>query len=189
MIEQKFHFGQQLSEAARGGAEAMISLLGKSLPASIESVNGSMAKVRIEINSDFVFPLIEVPIVGSQYVRAPFQKGDKGAVISIDASIAAMIGMSNTAADLGEPGNISALVFIPLGNAGWVSVDSKTLVLTGLTDVMLRNDSHQTVIEDQYNAWNTLITQILSAIDTQLKALGQPGISSIVITNPIKARA
>jgi len=187
MIEQKFHFGAQVGESARGGAETIISLLGKSLPASIDSVNGSIAIVKIEVNSDFVFPLMEVPIAGSEYVRLPLQKGDKGAVISCDASIAAMIGLTDTAADLSDTGNMSSLYFIPLGNKNWASVDGKTLVLTGLTDVLLRNDSHQTVIEDQYTAWNTLI-QALTAVDTQLKALGQPGITTIP-TNPIKVRA
>jgi len=194
MIEQKFHFGQLFGEAARGGAETMLSLIARSLPASIDSVNGSMAKVKIEIGSDFNFPLIDVPIQGSQYVREPFQKGDKGIVMPCDASIAAMIGLKNASATLDQPGNLSALIFIPLGNSQWTSVDGQMLVLTGLSDVMVRDNTHQVQLED-LNTMLAALSNLITTLNTNFATIGpflttpQTFAAIAAIPNAVKPRA
>lgn len=159
---QKFSLERSVGEAARHGAATMLSMIGKSLPASIVSINGAIATVKLEVLSDFNLPTLRVPIAGSLYVREPLQKGDLGWIVSCDAEIAAMCGLGQGVADLSQPGNLSAKIFLPLGNANWKPVDPNMLVLTGLSDVMIRDNSYQVQLEDL----NTMLTDLSSLIAT-----------------------
>lgn len=190
---QKFVLERSIGEAARKGASTMLAMLGKSLPASIVSINGSIATVKLEVLSDFNLPTLKVPVAGSQYVREPLQKGDMGFVLSCDAEIAAMCGLGEGVADLSKPGNLSAKIFVPLGNANWKPVDANMLVLTGLSDVMIRDNAHQVQLED-LNTMLAALSALITTLNTYFGTIGPlltapqtfPPISAI--PNAVKAR-
>jgi hypothetical protein len=64
-------------------------------------------------------------------MRVPYQKGDLGFCIPADAVLAGVSGMGGGVANLSLPANLSALVFMPIGNKNWSSVDSNAVVLYG----------------------------------------------------------
>jgi hypothetical protein len=198
---QKLSFQVALGQIARNGAEKSIGLLGKGLPASIVSVNGGIAKIKFEVLSDYNMPQIEVPIAGSEYARAPLKAGDKGIVLSCDTSIAGVCGLSTDTSDLSAAPNLSALTFFPIGNKNWQSVDPDMYVITGRSDVMLRDNSHQLQLEDENTSWNSLISQLNTILDditakVNAAALTTTGLTPpanfahiTANTNPVKARA
>ena len=157
---QKLLFQKSLAEIASGGANDAISLLARTLPASVIVAKGSIVEVKFELLTEYNLPPIKVPVAGSEYVREPIQPGDKGILIPCGASISAVSGQGENTADLSVPANLSAFVFMPIGNAKWKSVDAGSLVLSGLTDVLLRNTVHQMKIEDVFLSWNTLIADL-----------------------------
>jgi len=196
---QKFPLQVSLGNIAKKGANDAISLLGMSLPCSIVSVSGAFVTVKFEILSDYNLPQIQVPVLGSLYVREPLQAGDKGVLIPCDASIAGITGQDGSTADMSPPANLSGLMFLPIGNMNWKSVDPSMLTLTGLSDLMVRNNSHQLQLEDINTAWNTLISDInalLLIIAPAINAAANTfaGIPPVVLTpipvtvNPVKPR-
>ena len=126
-----------LIQTARKQTHRASELTGKSMPASVVSVSGSIATVKIEINSEFTIPHITVPILGSEYIRLPIQAGCKGMVISSEYYIGAMSGLGPGVADMRIQGNMSNLVFVPLGNKKWASVSADVLTMYGVSGVLL----------------------------------------------------
>lgn len=198
--DQKFSLQESLGRIARNGAKESIGIMAKILPASVVSANGAMVKVKIEVLSDYNLPQIEIPVLGSVYVREPLQAGDAGILIPCDASISAISGQGTNTADLVQPPNMSAFAFLPIGNKKWKGVDGNMLVLTGVSDVMIRDNSHQLQLEDENASWNSLISQInnlltdiASKINTAATTYtGMPPITFTQITaetNPVKPRA
>lgn len=180
-----------LGNVAKTGAKDAISLLGSNLPASIVSINGSIATVKFEVLSDYNLPHITVPVLTSQYVREPLQQGDMGILIACDASISAISGMGQNKANLSQPANLSALAFLPIGNKNWKSVDPNMLVLTGLNDVMIRDNTHQVQLEDL----NTAFTSLIADINNRLSIIGPLLTTPTTLVpipstdNPVKPRA
>jgi hypothetical protein len=183
---------QSINTAARRSAQTMIGLMSRSLPASIESVNGSIAIVKIEIIGDVTLPQIEVPIVGTEYVLEPFQKGDKGVLIPCDADISAMCGFGENVADLSRTGNLSSMIFFPIGNKKWKNADADMLTLSGLSDVMIRDKSHQLQLEDMNTSFNALVSRINALLLTIGAGLTTPTVLTPLVAseiNPVKVRA
>ena len=157
---QRFDFRTKLNELAQNQARKAIEQLGTSLPASIVSITGQIAVVQFEVLPIGQLPQVKIPIMGSEYVRQPFQPGAKGFVMPVDASIFTVAGMTTGTANMNPLPNLSSLVFFPIGNMNWKAVDPQSLVLTGLSDVMMRDNAHQMTLEGLNTAFLSLITDL-----------------------------
>jgi hypothetical protein len=126
----------------------------------------------------------------SSYVQQPFQPGDKGFVMPVDASIFTVAGITQGTANLNPMPNLSNLVFFPVGNKLWPSVDPLSLVLTGINDVMIRDKTHQTSLEKENIAWTTLIADLNTLLLTIGAGLTTPTVLPPILAtvNPITAR-
>jgi len=188
---QRFDFRTKLNELAQNQARKAISLLGMSLPASIVEVTGQIATVKFEVVTEgYVLPTVTIPIMTSSYVQQPFQPGDKGFVMPVDASIFTVAGITQGTANLNPMPNLSNLVFFPVGNKLWPSVDPLSLVLTGINDVMIRDKTHQTSLEKENIAWTTLIADLNTLLLTIGAGLTTPTVLPPILAtvNPITAR-
>ena len=148
---QKTPLAKSLNAFATGKALDAIQLLGKALPASVISMTGSIVTVAFELQSDFTLPQVSIPLATSQYMRVPLQPGDKGMVIPADARLGGVSGLGDGTSTLDQPGNLSALAFVPLANAAWFAVDPDVTTIYGPKGVKLRNvagDTHVTVADD-----------------------------------------
>ncbi len=121
-----------------------IQNLAKGLPCSVVSCTGSIVTVKFEIVSGFTLPQVTLPMFGGEYIRYPTQPGDKGVVIPMDADIAAISGLGTGTADLSQPGNLTALVFLPISNTAWSAVDPNAVTIYGPNGVVLRDTQSQT---------------------------------------------
>lgn len=111
----------------------------RSMPATVVSMSGSIATVNFEIDSGFAIPQIQVPVLGAEYIRQPLQKGCKGVVLSSDYYIGAMSGLGPGTATLAKRGNLSNLIFVPIGNSNFSSYDGSQLTLYGVDGVKIIN--------------------------------------------------
>jgi len=116
-----------------------MQLTGKSLPCHVVSVSGAIVTVAFDIASDFTLPNVKIPLFGPEYVRYPIQDGDKGAVIAFDARLGGNSGLGSGVADLSQPANLTALVFLPFGNTEWEDVDPDAVTVYGPNGVVLRD--------------------------------------------------
>lgn len=134
---RKLPIYSSLIETARKASTRAVHMDGRSMPATVVSVSGSIATVNFELESDFTIPQIAVPIFGAEYIRQPIQKGCKGVVIASDYYLGAMSGLGPGRATLPKRGNLSNLVFFPIGNSGWEGVDPDTLTMYGVSGVKI----------------------------------------------------
>jgi hypothetical protein len=141
--------GRSIGYAGEVAAQNRAQRLGRCYPCSVVSVDGALITVKFELQSGpFNFPQVQMPLFGPEYIRYPIQPGDKGMAISADVYIGQMSGMGpdGTTADLSEQPNLSTLVFLPIGNKTWSSVNKDAVTIYGPDGVVLRDKaSHCTI--------------------------------------------
>jgi hypothetical protein len=144
---------RSLNQIADRAAKRFIQLTGKSLPASLVSINGSIATVKIELTGiGWIIPQITVPLAGSEFVRLPLQAGTKGWVKSADSSLGAMSGLGAATTGYVQPANLQACVFEPIGNVAFAAPeDPNQLELYGNDGLLVKS----TVNKEWYARWTT----------------------------------
>lgn len=130
---------QSLNQFAQKKAISRIQELGKALPCSVVSVNGAIVTVQFNVNSEFTLPQVTIPLFGPIYIRYPIQPGDLGIVIPADAYLGGVSGLGGGVASLTARNNLSALVFLPIGNTAWSEVDPNAVTIYGPNGVVLRD--------------------------------------------------
>jgi hypothetical protein len=143
----KTPLAKSLSSFAEKKINDAFQLTGKGLPCSVVSVAGAIVTVKFEVqNIPFTLPQVTIPLFGPEYVRYPIQKGDKGTVIPFDAYLGGMSGLGGGVADLTQRANLSSLVFLPIGNKLWTSVDPNAVTIYGPNGVVLRDTGSDSII-------------------------------------------
>lgn len=141
---QKTWLARTLNQFGQKKAAEAIQLLGKALPCSVAAIPTAgipIVVVKFEINAaPFTLPHVTVPVFGFEYARFPIHVGCKGVVFPADFYLGGISGLGGGTADLTQPSNLSALVFFPVGNAGWTASEAPNkLVLYGPDGVILRD--------------------------------------------------
>ncbi len=146
---QKTPIAAGLQRMATQRASDAIQLLGRALPASVVSVDGAIVTVKFEITTNlFTLPQVTCPLAGSEYIRLPIQAGCKGVVIPADARLGPVSGLGGKTADLSQPANLAALMFLPIGNKGWEApTNPNELELWGPEGVLIRSPDKQASVE------------------------------------------
>jgi hypothetical protein len=143
----KTPFGQALNRLSQLRATDVAKLLGQGLPASVVSVSGSIVTVKFEITGPFTLPHVTMPVGSSEYVRLPLQPGDRGVALPASAYLGGVSGLGGGVADLTQRANLSNLVFFPIGNKSFSTVNGQSLVLYGPSGVTLEDKAKTAVID------------------------------------------
>jgi hypothetical protein len=131
---QKTPLQTSLNRLSAGASQNAIQRTGKTYPCSVVKVAGSIVTVKFEIiDPNITLPPATMPVFGPEYIRYPLQVGCKGMAIAADAFIGQMSGLGTGVATLAPQPNLSALMFMPIGNTGFQPADPNTLVLYGNT--------------------------------------------------------
>lgn len=139
---------QTLNRAAAKRAADAIQQLGKALPCHVVSVAGQIVTVSFDlINVTWTLPNVTLPAMSWPWALAPIQVGDRGLTVPADAYMGGVSGIGGGTADLTLPGNLSALVFVPVGNAGWAPATVENAWdIFGPQGVVLRDQASHCVI-------------------------------------------
>lgn len=142
---QRTPIARTLPLAAQRAALDEIEQRGYALPCHVTAVAGAIVTVAFDATaSGAPIPPCRMPIAGAEYVRIPVQVGMKGVAYpaSVDISIETGLGPGGALPDVSTlPANLSALVFVPVGNSGWAaSPNANALVLYGATGGVLLQD-------------------------------------------------
>lgn len=149
---QKTPLGLSLNRFARSKALDQIAKTGRSLPCQVVSIKGSIVQVAFQVQQPAgwtqpTIPNVTIPVAGSEYIRQPIQPGCKGFAIAADAYLGGMSGIGGGIATLTTPGNLTALVFQPIGNSGWFVVDGNILTQYGPGGVTLMDQGQTTFVK------------------------------------------
>jgi hypothetical protein len=131
---------QSLDAFGQRKAFDAVSKTGRALPCEVVSVEGSIVTVKFDVTSGFTLPNTRMAVGSSEFVRLPVRQGTKGVAFPATASLGAITGLGGTTSNLAQPGNLQALVFVPVGNTSFFSVDGNYLVLYGPNGVTLRDE-------------------------------------------------
>ncbi|ELF2654842.1 TPA: hypothetical protein RMM48_002401 [Escherichia coli] len=144
-VDHKLNFGQNLNRFAERKFSEAFQAAGKVLPVNFVKRQGNMVTVSFELHdTPYIFPQVTIPIFGPQYVRYPMQPGDKGIVIPGDTYLGGVSGQGGGTADLTPPANLSALVYLPISNTEWESVDENVVTIYGPEGVTIRDSGSNT---------------------------------------------
>lgn len=133
---QKTPLSRTLSRFATQKALDEIQKRGYALPGHVTAVNGQIVTVSFDV-SDVTMNPVTMPIFGAEYMRLPVQEGGKGVAFPCSTYIGGVSGLggAGTTADLTTlQGNLSTLVWFPVGNKNWTvppGSDADTLALYG----------------------------------------------------------
>ena len=145
---QKLPLARSLNRLAERKVYEVFHNTGKALPCSVVAVTNSIVTVKFEVqNTPFTLPQVTCPMFGPEYIRYPTQIGDKGVVFAADAYLGGMTALGGGVADLAIRGNLSCLVFFPVGNNDWSNTDNaNAVVLYGPDGVILRDTNKKTLV-------------------------------------------
>lgn len=144
-IDKKLNFGGNMHRFADQKIADAMQMAGKVLPASVVSRSGNMVTVSFLLRDiPFMLPQVTLPLFGPQYIRYPMQPGDRGIVIPADTYLGGASGQGGGTADLTQPANLSALVFLPISHTEWENVDGQVLTLYGPEGVTIRDAGSKT---------------------------------------------
>ena len=135
-LAQKVPFAVSLNNTVERQIEDHQQGLGKILPCSVVAVDGAIVTVNFEVDSENItIPPVTCPIAESEYTRLPVQIGDKGICIAANTRLGGISGLGLGLAPLSSPSNLGGLVFVPISNKNWFTVDGTYLVLYGINGV------------------------------------------------------
>ncbi len=148
-IALKKQLSSNLARVIRSADKDASQLAGQEWPVSVVSVNGAIVTVAFEVAADFTLPQVTVPIAESRYVRLPVQVGDKGFVTAATARLGGVTGLGSGLAPLTPPTNLGGLVYVPLGNVDWQTIDANAVVIQAPNGAkILTDDGHSEIIVD-----------------------------------------
>lgn len=125
-------------------AQQAIQYQGAALPCRVVSVNGAIVTVAFQANSLWTLPNITIPKAESPWVRMPTQAGDLGVTMPADWYLGGISGLGGGVADTAQPGNLSALVFVPVSNANSGPIDANAAQVQGPNGAILRTTAGTT---------------------------------------------
>lgn len=133
---QRTWLARALNQTAAQRADDALVGAGLMLPCQVTSVSSAgpqIVTVAFQVKTALTLPPVTLPTIGSRYVRLPIQVGDLGFCVRADARLGGVSGLGQTT-DLSTPSNMGALVFAPIGNMGWSSVNPNAVTITDPTN-------------------------------------------------------
>jgi hypothetical protein len=128
----KLAIQKNANQLAINRAQQAIQNTGRALPCRVVKVSGATVTVAFELNSaPWTLPQITIPKAESPWIRMPTQVGDKGITMPGDAYLGGVSGLGGGTATLARPGNLSALVFVPVSNKGSAPIDQNAAQIEG----------------------------------------------------------
>lgn len=116
-----------------------IERLGQGLPCHVTKVTGQIVTVAFDIaETGATLPSVTIPIATWKYDWEPVQIGDQGFTTVATARLGGVSGLGGGTADLSQPANLTALVFVPIANKSWTVPNVNQRVVQGPEGVLLR---------------------------------------------------
>lgn len=142
---QKTPFARTIPRLAQRMALDEIAKRGQALPGHVIAVDGPIVTVNFDVQG-VTLPQVAMPLFGPEYIRYPIQPqtedygGDLGVAFPADVYLGGVSGLGGGTADDTRRGNLSTLVWFPIGNKNWAQPpggDADTHVLYGKTALLL----------------------------------------------------
>ena len=156
-FSQKIPLAVSLANFTEQAVQEGLSGLGQVYPCTVKSVGldgagNTVVTVNFEINpvsstgTKITLPEVTMPIAESKYVRLPVQVGDQGIAIAASVRIGGITGLGAGLAPLAPASNLGALVFLPVSNTAWTTLDPNAVVISASNGAIIRTDDGKAVV-------------------------------------------
>lgn len=160
---EKIPLSRTMPKLVERGALDEIGALGLALPGHVVAVSGAIVTVAFDV-AGATLPQVTMPVAGSQYVRLPIQIGDIGVAVPASVYLGGASGLGGGVATLYQRGNLSSLIWQPIGNKNWTAVNADYVVVQGPSGVQIQ-DMSGTVVATFDKSSGVSITFGSGAID------------------------
>lgn len=141
----KLSVQKSANRVAINRAKQAIQNTGQALPCRVTGVSGSIVTVAFEVKSaPWTLPPVTIPKAESNWIRMPTQMGDFGMVMPADAYLGGVSGLGGGTASMTRPGNLSALVFVPVSNKNSPPIDQNAAQVQGPNGAIIRTTAGTT---------------------------------------------
>jgi hypothetical protein len=132
---------------------------GRALPCRVTAISGQIVTVAFEMDtSPWTLQPISIPKNESPWVIQSTQIGDKGVTMPSDVYLGGISGLGGGTASFTRRGNLSALVFVPVGNTSTTPIDPNATQVQGPNGAILRTTEGATTSSVVTNQEGTTIT-------------------------------
>ena len=124
---------QDLQNIALRAVHIVMGMLGKSLPCHVTQTAGQIVTVAFDLpqGAPWILPEIALPVASSPYDYLPLQVGDTGFTVPADAYLGGISGLGGGQATWNRPGNLDALVFVPVGQKSFTAINANARIMQG----------------------------------------------------------
>lgn len=183
------------NQLAINRAAQEIQKQGRALPCRVTNVSGQIVTVEFELDTaPWTLPPISIPKAESPWIIQSTQDGDKGVTMPADVYLGGISGLGGGTASFIRRGNLSALVFVPVGNTSTTPIDPNATQVQGPNGVILQTTTGPTSSIVTNSSGTTITfettTLVINASGITLTVGGQTftwGGTQAVSTLPIKA--
>ena len=147
-INQKVPFAVSLTNYIQSKIDASQEYYGQILPCVVTEVNGSFVTVNFQVDTggEFTFPPVTCPIAESEYVRIPVKVKDTGICIPAATRLGGITGTGTGLAPLGLQPNLGGLVFVPIANINWETLDPNAVVINAPNGSIIRTQDGNAIV-------------------------------------------
>ena len=124
---------EDLQAIARRAVLLVMDVMGKSLPCHVTEVAGQIVTVAFDMpqGQPWILPSVTLPVASSPYDYIPLQVGDTGFTVPADAYLGGISGLGGGQATWARPGNLDALVFVPVGKQSFSAANANARIIQG----------------------------------------------------------
>lgn len=156
-FSQKIPLAISLANFTEQSVQEGLSGLGQVYPCTVKEVGvdgegNTVVTVNFEINpvsstgNKITLPPVTMPIAESSYIRLPVQVGDTGIAISASVRIGGITGLGTGLAPLSPASNLGALVFLPVSNVNWDTLDPDAVVINAPNGSIIRTEDGKAIV-------------------------------------------
>ncbi|OYV49882.1 MAG: hypothetical protein B7X10_01600 [Burkholderiales bacterium 21-58-4] len=144
---EKLWFSRSLNQVAVNRTADAITAAGKAFPCRVVAVAGSLVTVAFEADlSPATPPQITIPKAEGPWIRSPTQVGDYGLTVPADVFISHISGQGGGTPGLQRPGNLAALVWVPVASKTFGAVNTNAAYVSGPQGAVIETSDGNTVI-------------------------------------------
>jgi hypothetical protein len=180
----KLWLQRSLNQSAYNRAQQAIKSLGKALPCRVTGVTGKIVTVEFQMDTaPWTLPPITIPKAESPYLTEPTQVGDTGITVPADVYIGGISGLGGGKADMRPRGNLTNLVFVPVGTKSFSPIDPNAAQLQGPNGTILRTTTGTTssIVTNTSGTTVTYGSNTVAINNSQIALT--VGTTSLVVTN------
>lgn len=179
----KLWLQKQQNQLAINRAAQEMQKQGRSLPCRVTKVSGQIVTVEFEVDTaPQTLPPISIPKDESPWIIESTQIGDKGVTMPADVYLGGISGLGGGTANFTRRGNLSALVFVPVGNTSTTPIDPNATQVQGPNGVITRTTTGTTseIVTNTSGTTVTFGTNTVVVNETEI-ALNFGGATSLVV--------